>query len=223
MIFKFDNTRDSENMASLVDTYCSIGKNVQTIWLKSNEATTTTTTNNASSGSKQSQFPQQNSERKSGNGVENMSVEAIPQKLTNKSENLLISFLTGLLILIFNHRPQKRQFGTYFARGWWRCSNFERSKSKLNRLVHCGFEQIQPHTDWKCGISWEAWQWTVWWCLSRSLQEKCEYYYFFLIVKLIFKMRNPLNRWFDSFKERPIHRSCHQKTPYQWNRQWSRP
>lgn len=38
MIFKFNNLRDSDNMASLVDTYCSLGKNVQTIWLRPNDS-----------------------------------------------------------------------------------------------------------------------------------------------------------------------------------------
>lgn len=97
MIFKLDNTHETENMASLLDTYCSIGKNVQTIWLKSPPSTTPNSSSNngeqssTSSVSAVAQNRQQvmSQERKSSGSVaENLSLseKSSPHKqLTNKS------------------------------------------------------------------------------------------------------------------------------------------
>lgn len=100
MIFKLDNTHETENMASLLDTYCSIGKNVQTIWLKSPPPASATTPNSSNNNGEQSstssvsavaQNRQQimSQERKSsGSAAENLSLgeKSSPHKqLTNKS------------------------------------------------------------------------------------------------------------------------------------------
>lgn len=101
MIFKLDNTHETENMASLLDTYCSIGKNVQTIWLKSPPSASATTPNSSSNNNGEqsstssvsavAQNRQQimSQERKSsGSAAENLSLneKSSPHKqLTNKS------------------------------------------------------------------------------------------------------------------------------------------
>lgn len=91
--------RDSENMASLVDTYCSIGKNVQTIWLKpTSDASVSTSPSNAPLVTR----PVPSPARK--NGPDRSSSECRQPKLTNKSVYLetiipinlyLTSFLKG--------------------------------------------------------------------------------------------------------------------------------
>lgn len=116
MIFKFNNIRDSENMASLVDTYCSVGKNVQTIWLRPNESSSSTTTTTATTPtttinstidqhSSAKQSPSQ-SDRKSANSgltritasgslVDKTDVKTTPNKMIDNKSNSAHILLDG--------------------------------------------------------------------------------------------------------------------------------